>query len=125
MSVPDMKHLNGILWHERSLLEELLFALEIEQWVRAAGRTRWLVRAADQVCAAGDRLRDAEVLRAVESDAVAARLGLQPAPSLTQLAESAGEPWRTILLDQRAGLRNATADLAAAGSGQPVAVGRG
>lgn len=117
MSVPDMKQLNGILWHERLLLEDLLFALEAEQWVRSAGRTRWLARVADDIDTAGARLRDAEVLRAVEADAVAAGLGLAPAPSLTELADRVGEPWRTILLEQRAVLRNAADDVLAAHGG--------
>lgn len=121
MSVPGMEQLNGILWHECSLLEDLLFALETEQWVRSAGRTRWLVRVVEEIHAAGARLRDAEVLRAVEADTVAAGLGLAPAPSLSELADRVGEPWRTILLEQRTMLRNAAADLTAATAADPTA----
>jgi hypothetical protein len=122
VSVSGMEALNGILWQECSLLEDLLFAVETEQWVLATGRARWQGLAASRVCAVGDRLRDAEVLRAMEADALAARLGLGPAPSLCELAERAGEPWRTILLDQRELLRAAAAELTT-GPSTPVARG--
>lgn len=107
-----MEELNGILWEERDLLEDLLFALHTERWVRSTGRSRWLLRAADQVYRASDRLRTTEVLRAVAADAAAAKWGIPVAAPLSQLAERAGEPWRTIFLDQRARLSAVAGDLA-------------
>ncbi len=113
---PALAQLNGILWDERDLLEDLFFALGSEQWLAAGGYTRHLDRAAQRVRAANDRLRDAEVIRAAESDAVASGLGLPPAPSLTDLAESAGEPWRTILLEQRSVLLAAADEITRVGA---------
>ena len=110
-----MDRLNSILWDERDLLEDLLFALEVDRWVRASGRDRFAARAQGRLRETGALLRRTEVVRAAESDAAAVRLGLAPSPSLAQLAERVGDPWRTILLDQRTALRAATREVARAG----------
>ena len=39
-----LAELSNVLWRERELLEMLLFKLESEQLVLAAGRTHWLAR---------------------------------------------------------------------------------
>lgn len=114
-----LAELNGVLWNERDLLEDLLFALRTEQWVIGQGHGRWVGRAGDRVEEVNDCLRLTEVLRAAESAAVAADLGLGSDPSLTELAESAGEPWRTIFLEQRTGLRAAAGDIADATANTP------
>lgn len=108
-----LAELNGVLWDERDLLEDLLFALRTEEWVIGAGHSRWVGRAGSRVEEVNDLLRLTDVLRAAESAAVAAELGLGPAPSLAELAECAGEPWRTVFLEQRAGLRAAADDISA------------
>lgn len=96
-----MQELSSVLWRERELLDMLLFKLEEEQLLLAAGRTRWLPHAAREVEAILENVREAELLRAVASDAAADSLGLESNPSLRALAEAADEPWRTILLDHR------------------------
>ncbi len=96
-----MEKLSQILWRERELLETLLFKLEIEQLVLSAGRTRWLMRAAEDVEVVLHTLRETEVLRAVASDDVAASIGLQHNPSLRSLAEAIEEPWQSIMMDHR------------------------
>lgn len=96
-----VENLSLILWRERELLETLLFKLEQEQLVLASGRTRWLPRAAREVEAVLDTLRETELLRAVAADDAARSLGMTANPSLRALAEASAEPWRTILLDHR------------------------
>lgn len=96
-----MQELSSVLWRERELLDLLLFKLEEEQLVLAAGRTRWLPHAAREVEAILESVREAELLRAVVADAAAESLGLEHNPSLRALAEATEEPWRTILLDHR------------------------
>ncbi len=110
-----MERLNSLLWEERDLLEELLFAIETEHWVQTTGPSRFGDLARSRLLAAGDLLRRTEVLRAAESDALAARLGMAASPSLAELAQRAGDPWRTILLDQRTALRAATSEVTRAG----------
>lgn len=96
-----LAEVSTVLWHTRELLEQLLFKLEEEQLLLARGRTRWLPHAAREVETVLDRIREAELLRAVEADEVADSLGLETNPSLRALAEATPEPWRTILLDHR------------------------
>lgn len=108
MSITD---LNALLWRERELLEHLLFALETEQLVLASGRTRWLAHSTNQVESAITALRDIEVLRAAEADVVAAGLGLAHSPSLLALADAAGDPWRSLLLDQREAFMEMTTEI--------------
>lgn len=96
-----IEELSSVLWRERELLEMLLFRLEEEQLLLAAGRTRWLPHAAREVETVLGSIREAEMLRAVVADTVAESLGLTSNPSLRALAEATPEPWRTILLDHR------------------------
>jgi flagellar biosynthesis/type III secretory pathway chaperone len=96
-----MQELSSVLWRERELLDMLLFKLEAEQLLLAAGRTRWLPHAAREVEAILENVREAELLRAVVADAAADELGLESNTSLRALAEATEEPWRTIFLDHR------------------------
>ncbi len=96
-----MEKLSLVLWRERELLDELLYRLEVEQLLLASGRTAWLMRAAREVEATLQNLRETEVLRAVAADAAAEQVGLRPNPSLRELAESSPEPWQTILNEHR------------------------
>lgn len=97
----SMEDLSSVLWRERELLESLLYKLEVEQLVLTEGRTRWLATAAREVEMVLDRIRKIELLRALELDALAATLGLEPNPSLLAIASVCEEPWRSIWLDHR------------------------
>ena len=98
MSTED---LSSILWRERDLLELLLFKLEVEQLVLTSGRTHWLAVAAREVETVLHEIRDAELIRAIAVDTVAAELGLEPNASLRDIARASEEPWRAIWLDHR------------------------
>jgi hypothetical protein len=100
--------LNSVLWRERDLLDSLLYFLETEQLLLAAGRTRWLAQASAQVERTTAVLRETEIMRAVEADQVAAELGIGTDPSLSALADAAQEPWCTIFNDQREALLSLT-----------------
>lgn len=108
-----LAEVSSILWREREMLELLLFKLEEEQLVLAAGRTRWLARATREVEMVLSEIRRTEVLRAVEVDAVATELGLSANPSLTVLADAAQEPWRGILRTHRQAFLTLTAEISA------------
>ncbi|MEO3935399.1 flagellar export chaperone FlgN [Dermatophilaceae bacterium Soc4.6] len=96
-----MEKLSQILWRERELLESLLFHLDVERLVLSSGRTRWLARAADDVEAVLQSLRETEILRSVVADEAAGALGLSHSSSLRSLAESLDEPWKSIMIDHR------------------------
>lgn len=108
-----MEQLSQVLWRERELLEELLFRLEVEQLVLASGRTRWLAHAAGDVEGLLEDLRRTEILRATAAEAAASAAGLPSGPSLRALAETAPEPWRSILLDHHDTFVTLTDEIAA------------
>lgn len=107
----SMEDLSSVLWRERELLETLLFKLEVEQLVLATGRTRWLAPAAREIEEVLDAIREIELLRSVEADVVAALLGLDPNPSLREIAEASDEPWKSIWLDHRETFTTVSAEI--------------
>jgi hypothetical protein len=96
-----MEDLSSILWRERDLLDMLLFKLEVEQLVLTNGRSHWLPVAAREIETVLEQIRSVDLLRAVAVDTVAAELGLEPNPSLSEIAQYSQEPWRAIWLDHR------------------------
>jgi hypothetical protein len=107
----SMEDLSSVLWRERELLETLLFKLEVEQLVLATGRTRWLAPAAREIEEVLDAVRETELVRAVHADAVATELGLEPNPSLQQIADASEEPWSSIWLDHRETFTSVAAEI--------------
>lgn len=117
--------LSALLWRERELLEMLLFKLEEEQLLLAAGRSRWLGNATREVEMVLEEIRRAELTRAIEVGTVAGELDLPDGASLRDLAEHAPVPWGDILRQHRtafltlsqelAGLAQANRELLAAG----------
>jgi flagellar FlgN protein len=103
--------LSSVLWRERDLLELLLFKLEEEQLLLAAGRTRWVAHATTEIDIVRGQLQRAEVLRAAEVLAVAEALGLDGDASLAQLADRADEPWSGLLHEHRDAFRTLTAEI--------------
>lgn len=106
-----LAELASVLWREREMLQLLLFKLDEERLVLAGGHLRWLYYAAHEVDVVLDRLRQTEVLRAVESDAVALALGLPPGARLVVLTETADEPWDGMLRDHRNAFLSVTAEI--------------
>ncbi|MFY0407001.1 flagellar protein FlgN [Solicola sp. PLA-1-18] len=107
----SMEELSSVLWHERELLDLLVYKLETEQLILASGRTRHLGRAAREVETVLDEIRAAELSRAVGLAAVVAQLGLPDDPSLRQLVELVPEPWSSILADHHESFTTAMAEI--------------
>lgn len=96
---------SDILWRERELLDVLLFKLDQERLLLSEGgehAVRWLARASHEVDLVVEELRLADLTRAVAIDALAAELGLDPAPTLAALAAAAPAPWNDLLAAHRA-----------------------
>lgn len=114
-----LPELDAVLALERELLDDLAFALESESALTLCSlREKSLRRAATEVATASDRLRDAELLRSVYTEQAAAELGLDPAPTLAELAARTGEPWRAVLLARRSQLRAAAHDVGSVSTGR-------
>jgi flagellar FlgN protein len=99
-----LNDVSNILWQERRLLELLVFKLEEEQLVLAAGRTRWLSHATREVDNVLEEIKKVELQRAIEVEAVVHELGLSSAPSLRELAELTTSPWNGIFEEHRRAL---------------------
>jgi hypothetical protein len=109
----SLTEVSSILWRERELLELLLFKLEEEQLLLAAGRSRWLGHATREVEMVLEEIRRAELGRAVEVEAVAVELGLPPNVSLRELSDQAPAPWNDILREHRNAFMTASAEISA------------
>lgn len=115
----ELDGLRAVLGLEATLLGDLAYALETERALGCCGRAEWTGRAADDVSRASERLRDAELLRALHVGELASSMGMDPDCTLSELAESMARPWREVLLGHRARLRSAAGDVSRAVS--PVA----
>lgn len=110
MSLPDLA---AVLWRQRELLERLVYRLECEQLLLAAGRTRFLAIATGEVETLLDELRIVEVQRAAAADQVAREAGLPDGASLEELAGGAQPPWTGVLIEHRNALLTLTGELSA------------
>src|SRR5919202_3542804 len=91
MSLPDLA---AVLWRQRDLLERLVYRLECEHLLLAAGRTRFLALATAEVEELLGELRVLELQRAAAADRVAAEVGLEAGTGLERL-EGEAQPRRT------------------------------
>jgi hypothetical protein len=105
--------LSTVLWRTRELLELLLFKLEEEQLLLAAGRSRWLAHATREVEIVLDQIRTTEVIRSAHAQDAAGALGLPVDASLTQLADAAPSPWADLLREHRKAFMALTAEVTA------------
>ncbi len=110
MSLTD---LSSVLWRSRELLELLLFKLEEEQLLLAAGRSRWLAHATREVEVVLEQVRTAEVGRAAYAQAVAVDLNLDPDASLGEIADAAPMPWSELMHQHRNAFLTLTAEISA------------
>src|SRR6266704_1514339 len=81
-----LAELSSILWRERDLLELLLFKIEEEQLVLAAGRSRWLAHATREVELVLEQIR---------------------------LTDAVDEPWSDLFRQHRKTFRALTAEISA------------
>jgi FlgN protein len=99
-----LTELSNVLWAERR-------AIEVQQLVLTSGRARWIAASAKDVEAVMDRIREAELVRAVHTAAVARELGLAATePSLSTLVEAAPSPWGAILRDHQEAFLSMTSE---------------
>ena len=88
------------LWHERELLEMLLFKLEVQRLLLAAGDGRWMHFATNEIEHVLERLRTTTVARVVDATAVAEEWGAPEAATLKELVEHAPtDAWREVFAD--------------------------
>ena len=106
-----LSEVSNILWKERQLLQLLLFKLETEQLILAAGKARFLADATREVEMVINELKETELVRSIAVTGVAAELGLGPTASLRELAASVPSPWDGIFEDHRRAFLADTQDI--------------
>lgn len=101
------------LWRERELLEMLLFKLDEQQLLLAAGRSHWIQFAAREIDQVLDRLRSAGLARAVEVAGVAQEWGVaEEDATIKELIAHAPEgAWGDVLSDHLRALVRLTAEV--------------
>ena len=109
----SLTELSADLWRLRELLELLLFKLEEEQVLLAAGRTRWVAHATREVELVLEQIRQGEKARARHTAAVAIALGLPEDVSMVNLANRAPAPWGDLLHQHRRAFLELTAEITA------------
>lgn len=107
----SLQALNSVLWNERQLFELLLFKLEEEQLLLGAGKSRWLPHSTREVENVLEQIKEVELARAIESEAVAVSLGQPDNSPLSVLAEVAPEPWGELLSAHRKAFVQLTAEI--------------
>lgn len=103
--------LNSVLWSERQLFELLLFKLEEEQLLLAAGKSRWLPHSTREVENVLEQIKDIELDRSIETDAVASMIGLPDNSPLSVIAEHAPDPWNDLFVSHRTAFVQLTAEI--------------
>ena len=106
-----LNDVSTILWRERQLLELLVFKLEEEQLLLAAGKVRWVNHASREVEIVLEQLRASELMRAVRVEAAATELGLGSSPGLKSLSAAAPEPWSSIFSRHRQAFLELTSEV--------------
>jgi hypothetical protein len=99
-----MEELAGLLSRERLLLELLLFKLVTLRQLLTAGEVRFLPWASEEVDRATAKVAEAELNRSAAVEVLAAEQRISDPTARTTLrtlADSAPEPWRTILAEHR------------------------
>jgi len=95
---------SNILWRERQLVELLVFKLEEEQLIFAAGRNRWLAHARREVENVVGEIRRVELEWAVQVADTGRELGIPDAPTLRDLVSLTPTPWDGIFAEHRRAL---------------------
>ncbi len=99
-----LSDVSNILWRERQLLELLVFKLEEEQLVLAAGRTRWLAHATREVESVLAEIKRTELERAMSVAEAGRELGFSGSPTLRELSGLTPSPWDGIFAEHRRSL---------------------
>ncbi|BDZ39176.1 flagellar export chaperone FlgN [Microbacterium suwonense] len=90
--------LSMLLWRERELLEMLVFKLEEQELLLAAGRSRWTKFATREIEQVLEGLREAGLARIVEAETVAAEWGAPEGAGIRDLIDTAPTAaWREVL----------------------------
>jgi hypothetical protein len=94
-----LEDLSHVLWHQRQLIVDLVYRLEVQKLVLASGMTRWVATAASDVEGALEDIAAMEAVRASLVEELSPLLGTPPDAGFRVLVEAAPSPWDLILTE--------------------------
>jgi hypothetical protein len=103
--------LSAALWRVRELLDLLTYKIEVERALVETGRAPWVPRATQEIERLMNQVREADLLRAIETAPVAEALRLDGRAPLGEIVAAAPEPWDHVLADHQQALLAATREL--------------
>lgn len=89
------------LWTMRELLEQMVYKLEMQGLLLAAGRTRWLPFLNTEIESLMEAVNAVDAARSQASTRLARRYGLRPDVSLSELLQYVEHPWGQLLAQHR------------------------
>lgn len=89
------------LWTMRELLEQMVYKLEMQGLLLAAGRTRWLPFLNTEIESLMEAVNAVDAARSQASARLARRYGLRPDVSLSELLQYVEHPWGQLLAQHR------------------------
>jgi hypothetical protein len=109
--VEPAEDLSHQLWTMRELLEQLVYKLEVQGLLLAAGRARWVPYVTAEIEAIIEAISEVEVTRAAASARLARQHGRSPQSTLSELLELADAPWAALLGQHRLHLLSLQAEI--------------
>ncbi|MCU1361112.1 MAG: hypothetical protein JWN99_2401 [Ilumatobacteraceae bacterium] len=111
MLVEPAEDLSHQLWTMRELLEQLVYKLEVQGLLLAAGRARWVPYVTAEIEAIIEAISEVEVSRSAASTRLARQHGRPPTSSLSELVDHVDSPWSSLLSQHRLHLLSLQAEI--------------
>jgi hypothetical protein len=99
--VEPAEDLSHQLWTMRELLEQMVYKLEMQGLLLAAGRTRWLPFLNSEIESLMEAVNAVDTARSQASARLARRYGLRPDVTLSELLQYVEHPWGQLLSQHR------------------------
>ncbi|UDY37171.1 flagellar export chaperone FlgN [Dermatobacter hominis] len=117
-----LEDLSHVLWHQRQLIVDLVYRLEVQKLVLASGMSRWVATAASDVEGALEDIAAMEAVRSSLVEELGPKLGTPPDAGIRALVDAAPSPWDLILTEHHAELLALAAEAeSSAGEGRELA----
>jgi hypothetical protein len=99
--VEPAEDLSHQLWTMRELLEQLVFKLEVQGLLLAAGRARWMPYVTAEIEAIIEAIGEVEVARSSASSRLARQHSQSSTSSLAELIDHVDDTWASLLAQHR------------------------
>ena len=111
LSVEPAEDLSQQLWTMRELLEQLVYKLDVQGLLLAAGRARWIPYVTAELEAVIEAIGEIEAARAQATARLARQVRMPQHSSLSELIEHVGPPWANLLSQHRLHLLSLQAEI--------------